>query len=103
MVINMFKSVNLFLPNVSVSWWCDDTRMLNYRKPRNEDAYSEMMDKRRPESQTADLSEREKQLVEKEQELRRMQEMIAKMQAEMNQKNTPQKMQQNGEVKSQNV
>lgn len=59
--------------------------------------------KRRPESQTADLSEREKQLVEKEQELRRMQEMIAKMQAEMNQKNTPQKMQQNGEVKSQNV
>lgn len=21
MVINMFKSVNLFLPNVSVSWW----------------------------------------------------------------------------------
>ncbi|XP_011418072.1 septin-2 isoform X5 [Magallana gigas] len=73
------------------------------RKPRNEDAYNEMMDKRRPESQTADLSEREKQLVEKEQELRRMQEMIAKMQAEMNQKNTPQKMQQNGEVKSQNV
>lgn len=36
-------------------------------------------------------------------QLRRMQEMIAKMQAEMNQKNTPQKMQQNGEVKSQNV
>nr|XP_011418069.2 septin-2 isoform X2 [Crassostrea gigas] len=70
------------------------------RKPRNEDAYNEMME---PESQTADLSEREKQLVEKEQELRRMQEMIAKMQAEMNQKNTPQKMQQNGEVKSQNV
>lgn len=40
MVINMFKSVNLFLPN----WWCDDTRMLNYRKPRNEDAYNEMME-----------------------------------------------------------
>ena len=36
-------------------------------------------------------------------QLRRMQEMIAKMQAEMNQRNTPQKTQQNGEVKSQNV
>lgn len=32
-----------------------------------------------------------------------MQEMITKMQAEMNQRNTPQKTQQNGEVKSQNV
>ncbi|XP_062577005.1 septin-2-like isoform X2 [Saccostrea cucullata] len=70
------------------------------RRPRNEETYNEMTE---PEGQQADLSDREKQLLEKEQELRRMQEMIAKMQAEMNQRNTPQKMQQNGEVKSQNV
>lgn len=49
------KSVDLFLSNVSVmsAWyfniwkrwsWCDDARMLNYRKPRNEDSYNEMME-----------------------------------------------------------
>ncbi|XP_033747618.1 septin-2B-like isoform X2 [Pecten maximus] len=62
--------------------------------------------KRRPESQAQELTDREKQLVEKEAELRKMQEMLARMQAEMDaQKHggTPQKVQQNGGVKSHDV
>ncbi|XP_033747621.1 septin-2B-like isoform X5 [Pecten maximus] len=60
----------------------------------------------RPESQAQELTDREKQLVEKEAELRKMQEMLARMQAEMDaQKHggTPQKVQQNGGVKSHDV
>lgn len=62
--------------------------------------------KRRPESQAQELTDREKQLVEKEAELRKMQDMLARMQAEMDAQKrggTPQKVQQNGGVKSHDV
>ncbi|XP_033747619.1 septin-2B-like isoform X3 [Pecten maximus] len=64
------------------------------------------VDAQEPESQAQELTDREKQLVEKEAELRKMQEMLARMQAEMDaQKHggTPQKVQQNGGVKSHDV
>ncbi|XP_033747620.1 septin-2B-like isoform X4 [Pecten maximus] len=69
-------------------------------------AAKKTVSKRRPESQAQELTDREKQLVEKEAELRKMQEMLARMQAEMDaQKHggTPQKVQQNGGVKSHDV
>lgn len=62
--------------------------------------------KRRPESQAQELSDKESELMAKEQELRLMQEKLAKMQAEMEaqrRSGTPQKMQQNGGVKTHDV
>ncbi|XP_021348090.1 septin-2B-like isoform X4 [Mizuhopecten yessoensis] len=64
------------------------------------------VDAQEPESQAQELTDREKQLVEKEAELCKMQKMLARMQAEMDaQKHggTPQKVQQNGGVKSHDV